>query len=126
MNYTRTFALPALLFAAALVLASCGGAEQSSTESEDSMQGVDHGNMDRGSDGTASEMLMENGEYSDERFIDAMAPHHQAAVEMAQVAQRSAERPPPSRTRYKSYARSRRSSSVIRRSQRRCHLERWR
>ncbi len=40
-----------------------------------------------------SGMLMENGEYSDERFIDAMAPHHQGAVEMAQVALEKAEHP---------------------------------
>lgn len=39
----------------------------------------------------ASEMLMENGSYSDERFIDAMVPHHQGAVEMAQVALENAE-----------------------------------
>jgi cytochrome c5 len=36
-------------------------------------------------------MLMENGEYSDERFIDAMVPHHQGAIEMAQVALENAE-----------------------------------
>ncbi len=34
----------------------------------------------------ASEMLIEDGEYSDERFIDAMVPHHQGAINMAQVA----------------------------------------
>lgn len=96
MKQAKTFGLPALLLAAALMLASCSGpgsagqgsAEQSSTGSEDSMQGMDHG-----SGGMASEMLMENGEYSDELFIDAMAPHHQGAVEMAQVAQRDAEHP---------------------------------
>jgi Domain of unknown function (DUF305) len=38
-------------------------------------------------------MLMENGEYSDERFIDAMVPHHQGAIEMAQVALEDAEHP---------------------------------
>jgi uncharacterized protein (DUF305 family) len=36
---------------------------------------------------------MENGEYSDERFIDAMVPHHQGAIEMAQVALENAEHP---------------------------------
>lgn len=96
MRQVKTFGLPTLLIAVALVLSSCGGsgstgqgsAEQSSAESEDTMQG-----MDRGSDGMASKMLMENGEYSDELFISAMAPHHQGAVEMAQVAQRNAEHP---------------------------------
>jgi uncharacterized protein (DUF305 family) len=39
----------------------------------------------------ASEMLMENGEYSNERFIDAMVPHHQGAIHMAEVALENAE-----------------------------------
>jgi uncharacterized protein (DUF305 family) len=38
-------------------------------------------------------MVMENGKYSDERFIDAMVPHHQGAIEMAQVALQNAEHP---------------------------------
>ena len=50
------------------------------------MQGMDHG-----SGGMASGMVMENGEYSDERFIDAMVPHHQGAVDMAEVALGNAE-----------------------------------
>lgn len=101
MSYTRTFGLPALLLAAALIMASCGGsgtggseqgnAGQDNAESEDGMQGMDHGGTNMGSEDMASEMLMENGEYSDERFIDAMAPHHQGAVEMAEVALENAE-----------------------------------
>jgi len=39
----------------------------------------------------ASGMLMENGKYSDKAFIDAMVPHHQGAIEMAQVALKNAE-----------------------------------
>ena len=66
-----------------------GSAEQDSGESGDGMQDMDHG-----SGGTSAvEMLMENGEYSDERFIDAMAPHHQGAVDMARVALVNAEHP---------------------------------
>jgi len=101
MSYTRTFGLPALLLAAALIMASCGGsgtggseqgnAGQDNAESEDGMQGMDHGGTNMGSEDMASEMLMENGEYSDERFVDAMAPHHQGAVEMAEVALENAE-----------------------------------
>lgn len=34
---------------------------------------------------------MQNGEYSDERFIDSMVPHHKGAVDMARVALREAE-----------------------------------
>jgi uncharacterized protein (DUF305 family) len=59
---------------------------------------MDHESMghgDMGSEGAmaASEMLMENGEYSDERFIDAMVPHHQGAIDMAEVALENAEHP---------------------------------
>ncbi|HVF01979.1 MAG TPA: DUF305 domain-containing protein [Rubrobacteraceae bacterium] len=90
--------LALLLLAASLALASCAGpgssgeqgsGEQESGESEDGMQGMDHGSAST----SASETLMENGEYSDERFIDAMAPHHQGAVDMARVALVNAEHP---------------------------------
>lgn len=92
------FGLLALLLAAALALASCAGSgsggeqgseEQDGGESEDGMQGMDHGSGSM----PASEMLMENGEYSDERFIDAMAPHHQGAVDMARIALVNGEHP---------------------------------
>ena len=102
-RYT-SFGLLALLLAVSLALASCAGAGPSSSEqgsseqdggeeSTDNMQGMDHNSM--GSEGTmdASEMLMENGEYSDERFIDAMVPHHQGATAMAEVALENAEHP---------------------------------
>ena len=36
-------------------------------------------------------MVMEDGKYSDKTFIDAMVPHHQSAVEMADVALQNAE-----------------------------------
>jgi uncharacterized protein (DUF305 family) len=32
--------------------------------------------------------LVQNGQYSDERFIDMMVPHHLMAIQMAQVAQK--------------------------------------
>ena len=98
MERIARFGLLALLLTAPLMLVSCAGsgsdgehgsAEQDGGESGDGMQGMDHG-----SGGTsASEMLMENGEYSDERFVDAMAPHHQGAVDMARVALVNAEHP---------------------------------
>jgi uncharacterized protein (DUF305 family) len=80
--------LTALMLVAILALVasyanSGSGEEQGSSEAEDGMQGMAHGSE---STDNASEMLMENGEYSDERFIDAMVPHHQGAIEMAQVA----------------------------------------
>jgi uncharacterized protein (DUF305 family) len=97
MQTTQTYArfwLPALMFTAILVLASCagsggGGGEQGNGETEEGMQG-----MAQGSESTdVSGMMMENGEYSDERFIDAMVPHHQGAIDMAQVALENAEHP---------------------------------
>jgi len=103
-RYTTSLGLLALLFTLALALASCAGAGSSSAQQDSSeqdggeesagdMQGMDHSNMNMGSEGmmNASEMLMENGEYSDERFIDAMVPHHQGAISMAQVALENAE-----------------------------------
>jgi len=92
-KYARSHLLPALVLLAILALvASCansgGGEEQGSNGSRDGMQGMAHGS--ESTDG-ASEMLMENGEYSDERFIDAMVPHYQGAIEMARVALENAE-----------------------------------
>lgn len=79
-----------LALAAALVLASCGssGGGSQGSESGDDMQGMNHGDKAGQANGG---MLMENGKYSDERFIDAMVPHHQGAVEMARVALENAE-----------------------------------
>ena len=56
------------------------------------MEGMDHGQMGAGGMAAMSrEMVMENGEYSDRAFIDAMVPHHQGAVDMAEVALKNAE-----------------------------------
>ena len=102
-NHLR-LGLLALALVVTLVLASCGssGGGSQGTRSGDGMQGMNHGDkagqanggmagMDHGSGGMASGMLMENGRYSDERFIDAMVPHHQGAVKMARVALENAE-----------------------------------
>ena len=108
-HYTR-LGFAGLLTVIAVFVASCGGAGDSSgngssgsNSGSNEMQGMDHGNkkdggseggsekgmsgmdMEEGSDGDMSEMLMKNGEYSDERFVDAMVPHHEGAVEMAEV-----------------------------------------
>ena len=64
------------------------------------MAGVDHGSMEgidqgkAGSEDTAArsrEMVMPNGEYSDAAFVDSMVPHHEGAVEMAEVGLENAE-----------------------------------
>ena len=90
--------LPALLLAVAFTLAACGGAGggQQGSGSGGGMAGMDHSNMDHGSMGMGSremarQMVMENGKYSEERFVDAMVPHHQGAIEMAKVALKQAE-----------------------------------
>ncbi len=94
----------ALLVAVAFILAACGGAgggqqgsgsaghgEHGKANESGGMAGMDHSNMDHGSMGMAREMVMENGRYSDKAFIDAMVPHHQGAVDMAEVALQNAE-----------------------------------
>jgi uncharacterized protein (DUF305 family) len=98
-----------LLVAVAFILAACGSAgggqqgsgsaghgEQGKAKETGGMAGMNHSNMDHGSMGMGSEemarqMVMENGKYSDKAFIDAMVPHHQGAVEMAEVALQNAE-----------------------------------
>jgi uncharacterized protein (DUF305 family) len=44
-------------------------------------------------DDMAPERIVMNGSYSDERFIDMMAAHHQMALEMAEVEQQKGTRP---------------------------------
>ena len=82
-----------LLLTAPFILTACGGAGggQQGSGSGGGMAGMDHGSMGIGSGGMARQMVMENGKYSDERFIDAMVPHHQGAIAMAKVALKNAE-----------------------------------
>jgi uncharacterized protein (DUF305 family) len=105
-RYTSLGLLALLLLTVTLALASCGGSSsaqqgQSNSEEEqastdDAMQGMDHGEMsgmEMGSGETAPKDLIVDGEYSDERFIDMMAAHHQMAIDMAEVAQQHAQLP---------------------------------
>ncbi|MDX6379807.1 MAG: hypothetical protein QOI57_831 [Rubrobacteraceae bacterium] len=98
MKNFRRFCLLGLLFAVALMLASCAGSgasqqqENNSSESaQEESQGGEMTGMDMGSGSEAPAMLVQNGDYSDERFIDMMVPHHQMAIDMAKVAQQNAE-----------------------------------
>jgi uncharacterized protein (DUF305 family) len=84
----------ALLLAVAFLLSACGGA--GSSQQGDGPAGGDHGQMGHGSmgmgsKGMAKQMVMVNGRYSDKAFIDAMVPHHQGAIAMAEVALKNAE-----------------------------------
>lgn len=98
----------ALLGAVALSLSACGnsgsgGAGQDETTARETTTAVEATTettggttsgmegMDGSSGGMASGMLMENGRYSDERFIDTMVAHHRGAVQMARVALKNAE-----------------------------------
>ena len=86
--------LLAPLLAVAFLLAACGGAGsgQQGNESGDGGHGqMDHGPMGMGSGGMARQMVMEKGKYSDKAFIDAMVPHHQGAIAMAEDALKNAE-----------------------------------
>jgi uncharacterized protein (DUF305 family) len=109
-RYTSFGLLALILLTVILTLASCGASssaqqgqsdsgeeEQASQEStDDAMQGMDHGEMsgmEMGSGETAPKDLIVDGEYSDERFIDMMAAHHQMAIDMARVAPQHAQLP---------------------------------
>ena len=88
----------ALLLAVAFLLSACGGA--GSSQQGDGSAGGDRlasadtvlmASMGMGSNGMAKQMVMVNGRYSDKAFIDAMVPHHQGAIAMAEVALKNAE-----------------------------------
>jgi uncharacterized protein (DUF305 family) len=90
--------LLALLVAVAFIPAACGGAgsDQQGSGSGGGIASMDHDQMGHDSMGMGSgemarQMVMENGKYSDEAFIDAMVPHHQGAIAMANVALENAE-----------------------------------
>ncbi|MBD1820961.1 DUF305 domain-containing protein [Cyanobacteria bacterium FACHB-DQ100] len=58
-----------------------------------SMRGMDHSNMNHGNMGSMAMDLGPADAEFDPRFIDAMTPHHQGAVEMAKEAQQKSKRP---------------------------------
>jgi uncharacterized protein (DUF305 family) len=100
---TKTWPL-SLLLAATFILTACGGAggRQQGSDSGDGEHGpakkgdmhhdqMGHGSMSMETGDMARQMVVQNGKYSDRRFIDAMVPHHQGAIAMAQVALKNAE-----------------------------------
>jgi uncharacterized protein (DUF305 family) len=96
-TFVRKEWLLTLLLAVAFILAACGGAGGGQQDSgSGGMAGMDHsqmghGSMGMGSGGMAKQMIMGNGKYSDRRFINAMVPHHQGAIAMAEVTLKNAE-----------------------------------
>jgi uncharacterized protein (DUF305 family) len=113
LSIHRPLALLALVLAAALLLAACGGSgggmqdmegmggegggRQGQAEKKEAgnggggMEGMDTGGGGATAADAAREMVEEDGGYSDRAFIDAMVPHHRGAVEMAEVALENAE-----------------------------------
>jgi uncharacterized protein (DUF305 family) len=100
--------LLALLLTVVVLVTACGGdGRQQGSKSDDNkkeaaekggskMAGMDHDQLDHGSTGMGSggmarQMVLENGKYSDEAFIDAMVAHHRGAISMAYVALGNAE-----------------------------------
>jgi uncharacterized protein (DUF305 family) len=75
------------------------GASQRATQETTGggMAGMGHSNMDHGEKGSGGMaamsrgMVMPDGEYSDTAFVDSMVPHHEGAVEMAEVGLEKAE-----------------------------------
>ena len=82
MTFNRTLLLPAAV-AATLLLVSCGG--------DDGHGGGHRGETDRGSSEGSGDQAAYNA--ADVEFAQAMIPHHQQAVEMAELAADRAERP---------------------------------
>lgn len=101
MKHHTRLAVAGLLSAVSLTVAACGSAGGNAGDTNSGgaeggrknggMGATNQSGMHQTSGGMASGMLMENGRYSDESFIDAMVPHHQGAVEMAEVALDNAE-----------------------------------
>jgi len=107
-QYTRP-GISGLLAMVALFVVSCGGGGNSGSQSSET-EGTSNSEMTENSGSTTEEtgglettqsmeegssevtaMLMKDGEYSDELFIDSMVPHHAGAVDMAEVALENAE-----------------------------------
>ncbi|HEY9641692.1 MAG TPA: DUF305 domain-containing protein [Coleofasciculaceae cyanobacterium] len=91
--------LVALAFAGSLILSACSNSAPSQSASPDpaqspvsQMPGMDHGSMNM-NHGAMNMSLGPKDENFDLRFIDAMTPHHEGAVVMAQEALQKSQRP---------------------------------
>lgn len=95
MKHARTSWLSTLTVALALTITACGGGGQQgsgNTGDTDGETSAMSTTMEESTGGmSGGSMLMEDGEYYDKLFIDNMAPHHQGAVDMAEVALKNAD-----------------------------------
>jgi uncharacterized protein (DUF305 family) len=87
MSWRRQVGFAGVCMALIMLLVACGGSSgTSSTHGSASPTMTASGNM-------APEWLIVNGQYSDQRFIDMMVPHHMMAVQMAQLALQKGQHP---------------------------------
>src|SRR5690349_779274 len=87
MSWRRQAGFTGVWIALTMLLMACGSStEISSTQRSSSATVPASGNI-------APEWLVVNGQYSDQRFIDMMVPHHMMAVQMAQVALQKGQHP---------------------------------
>ncbi len=87
MSWRRRVGFAGVWMALIMLLMACGSStEASSTQRSASATVPASGNV-------APEWLVVNGQYSDQRFIDMMVPHHMMAVQMAQLALQKGQHP---------------------------------
>lgn len=87
MSWRRQVGFAGVWVALIMLLMACGGSTgTSSTQRSASATMPASGNV-------APEWLVVNGQYSDQRFIDMMVPHHMMAVQMAQLALQKGQHP---------------------------------
>ncbi len=87
MSWRRQVGFAGVWMALIMLLMACGGSTgTSSTQRSASATMPASGNV-------APEWLVVNGQYSDQRFIDMMVPHHMMAVQMAQLALQKGQHP---------------------------------
>ena len=72
--------------------AGAADSESAAVDDGDSMAGMDHGEMGMADDMAATLETLEGDEF-EIAFIDAMIPHHESAIEMAEIALERSQRP---------------------------------
>ncbi len=86
MSWRRQLGFAGVWMALIMLLMACGSSTEASTHGSASATVPASGNV-------APEWLVVNGQYSDQRFIDMMVPHHLMAVQMAHIALQKGQHP---------------------------------